>query len=397
MKSLCIIFHRLGPYHWARLNAAGKIGPTVGLEVSGETAEYAWNRVEGAGAFTRVTLFPEQDSRQAPPTEVARRIHQTLDEQDPAAVAIPGWWDKSALAALSWCLKRDRPAIVMSESQRSDAARQWGKEMIKRRIVAMCSTGLAGGAAHVSYLAALGMSSDRIFTGYDVVDNDYFAEQAAAIRREPDAVRSRLQLPRQYFLASNRFLAKKNLPRLLEAFAGYRRNAGAGAWKLVLLGDGPLRPEVLRLREQLGLTDDVLLPGFKQYDELPAYYALAGAFIHASTTEQWGLVVNEAMASGLPVLVSDRCGCASDLVVQGRNGFTFDPFDVPAVSQLLLRLAGGECDLSVMGQVSREIIAGWSPREFATGLRSAAETAWDLPPRRSGLLDQTLLRSLISF
>src|SRR5207244_4064698 len=102
----------------------------------------------------------------------------------------------------------------------------------------------------------------------------------------------------------------KNLPRLLEAFAGYRRLAGDAAWELVLLGDGPLRPELVALLKDLELDGHVLLPGFKQYDELPAYYGLAGAFIHASTTEQWGLVVNEAMASGLPVLVSDRCGCA---------------------------------------------------------------------------------------
>ena len=87
------------------------------------------------------------------------------------------------------------------------------------------------------------------------------------------------------------------------------------------------------------LAGDVILAGFKQYDELPAYYGLASAFVHASTTEQWGLVVNEAMASGLPVLVSDRCGCAPDLVEDGVNGFTFDPYDVEALAGLMQRVA----------------------------------------------------------
>ncbi len=81
-------------------------------------------------------------------------------------------------------------------------------------------------------------------------------------------------------------------------------------WDLVLLGDGPLKPTLLKLISSLGLESCVHLPGFKQYDELPVYLGLAETFIHASTTEQWGLVVNEAMASGLPVLVSNRCGCA---------------------------------------------------------------------------------------
>ena len=80
-----------------------------------------------------------------PASEVTRRVQKTLDEQAPDAVAIPGWSEKSALAALSWCLKTGRPAIVMSESQSSDDTRQWGKETIKRRIVGMCSSGLAGG------------------------------------------------------------------------------------------------------------------------------------------------------------------------------------------------------------------------------------------------------------
>src|SRR5206468_501416 len=101
-------------------------------------------------------------------------------------------------------------------------------------------------------------------------------------------------------------------------YARYRMAAGPGAWSLVVLGDGVLRGDLEQLRTELNLGDHVLFPGFKQYDELPAYYGLATAFIHASMVEPWGLVVNEAMAAGLPVLVSARCGCAWDLVEEGR-------------------------------------------------------------------------------
>ena len=80
-----------------------------------------------------------------------------------------------------------------------------------------------------------------------------------------------------------------------------------------------------RERSALGLDNDVIFPGFIQYDELPAYYGLAKAFIHASTVEQWGLVVNEALAAGLPVLVSERCGCAPDLVREGRERLHLRP------------------------------------------------------------------------
>ena len=126
----------------------------------------------------------------------------------------------------------------------------------------------------------------------------------------------------------------------------------------MLLGDGPLKSDLCRLISDLGLQHSVLLPGFKQYPELPAYYGLASAFVHASTTEQWGLVVNEAMASGLPVLVSNRCGCAADLVQEGVNGFTFDPFNVEQLAQLMFQISAFQpFRLSAFGSASREIIS----------------------------------------
>ena len=136
------------------------------------------------------------------------------------------------------------------------------------------------------------------------------------------------------------------------------------------------------------------MPGFKQYDELPAYYARAGAFIHASTTEQWGLVVNEAMASGLPVLVSNRCGCAADLVREGENGWTFDPTSDDQMADLMLRIASDEKARVQMGAKSREIIAEWGPERFASGVKAAVDAALAAPKKKVGLLDRLILNVL---
>src|SRR2546430_4911373 len=187
------------------------------------------------------------------------------------------------------------------------------------------------------------MPRDRIFIGYDVVDNGYFARRASELRTSNFEIRKKHGLPENYFLASARFIEKKNLPSLIRAYGEYRQRSSDFAkatadrevggqpsevtapCDLVLLGDGPLRETLNSQLSTLNLHRHVHLPGFKQYDELPVYYALAKAFVHASTTEQWGLVANEAIASGLPVIVSDRCGCVPELV--NGNGFTFDPFD----------------------------------------------------------------------
>jgi glycosyltransferase involved in cell wall biosynthesis len=208
------------------------------------------------------------------------------------------------------------------------------------------------------------------------------------------ATRTRYTLPERYFLASNRFITKKNLPGLLHGFAGYRKVAGLDPWDLVLLGDGPLRSEVERLIEELGLCGAVHLRGFKQYADLPTYYGLAQAFVHASTSEQWGLVVNEAMAAGLPVLVSDRCGCAPDLVADGRNGFTFPPRDHSQLAGLMVQLAAEPDRRIEMGLASQAHIRLWGPERFADGFWAAAGAALAAPRRRPRLLSRCMLRLL---
>jgi len=334
MKRIAVIFHRFGPYHYARLNAAGTDQEIVGIELSAHTAEYAWEQVEEARTFRKMTIFSEADSRRAPASQVRRRLGKALDQEQPDVVAVPGWSDTGALAGLQWCARTGVPAVVMSESTVFDSERIPWKEEVKARIVQMCAAGLAGGKPQADYLTTLQLPRNRIFCGYDVVDNEYFARSAEEVRKRARVMRNQLGLPERYFLACSRFIPKKNIAGLLQAYATYR-NSSTDPWKLVLLGDGPLRPEILQLRKALQLDQYVVFPGFKQYGELPAYYALANAFVHASSVEQWGLVVNEAMACGLPVLVSNRCGCAPDLVEQGRNGFTFDPNNATALARFM--------------------------------------------------------------
>jgi glycosyltransferase involved in cell wall biosynthesis len=323
-----------------------------------------------------------------------RRMDQVLGAIGPDVVAVPGWSHRAALAALLWSQRRGVPAILMSESTAADVPRWRWKEVLKRRIVSLFSAALAGGQPQCAYLLALGMRADRVFDGYDVVDNDHFARQADAAREHAAEAREQLGLPARYFLANGRFVEKKNLFRLLEAFARYRSAARAETWDLVLLGDGELRPKLLDHVARLGLQEAVHLPGFQQYEELPAYYGLAEVFVHASTTEHWGLVVNEDMAAGLHVLVSNRCGCADDLVVPGANGYTFDPLDPDALAGLMSRLVSAGCDRRGLARAGADIIAGWTTQRFAQNLRRAAAAAL-AAPRSAGAADRLLLRTLL--
>ncbi len=403
---VAVIFHRVGPYHCARLEAAARQCDVTAIELVAETQDYAWSPVKDTGGYSRLTLFTSGDTRTMSVKQVFGRTENALQNCRPDAVAIPGWSDKGALAALRWCMETGTPSILMSESTALDESRVRWREWIKERIARLYSTALVGGQRHVDYLAELGMPRKQIFTGYDVVDNEHFRQKAVEVRNQRSEVRQKYGLPENYLLGSARFIKKKNLPTLIRAYARYRQLAGNRddgeritdnrPWDLVLLGDGPLRETLNSQLSTLNLHGHVHLLGFKQYDELPVYYALAKAFVHASTTEQWGLVVNEASASGLPVIVSSRCGCVPELVQD--NGFTFDPMNQQELASRLFEMASlSDDERERLGDASRRIAANLGPDRFGEGLKRAATMAIDLPRRKFRAFDRAILFGAMRF
>jgi 1,2-diacylglycerol 3-alpha-glucosyltransferase len=371
---LILLFSNFGPYHQARLEGLqifiGRgFSSICGLELARQTATYQWCVEKSPNIITLIPSKLLQD------ISTWQHIHKTwkkLGQLKPDILVICGYDQPAMLTALAWAKLKGRLAIFMSDSKADDRPRQTWKEWLKSRIVRRFDAALVGGTPHKAYAVSLGLPPERVFIGYDVVDNEHYARGAEAARRQEATVRGRLGLPRPYFLTVARFLDKKNLFRLVEAYGRYRQEAPE-PWDLVICGSGPLGA---KLKAAAADLPGVHFPGFKQADELPDYYGLAGGFIIPSSHfEQWGLVVNEAMAAGLPVLVSRACGCAPDLVQEGVNGCTFDPYDVAGLARLMVRLSSGEVDLKAMGAASRLIIAGWTPEIFAENLFKAVHAA----------------------
>lgn len=390
--AVAVVFHHIGPYHHARLNAAADRLAVTGVEWSAKAYD-AWGAADSPARYHKVSLFPEATHKQPAKVELERAFSLALDQGNYDAVAVNGWNNFGSLIAASCCLRRGIPMVVMSESARQDEPRTGWKELIKRRIVDLYSAALVGGQRHVDYLVELGMPRERVFTGYDIVDNEYFAQRAREIRNSRTENRKKHQLPENYFLASARFIEKKNLPTLITAYAQYREKSSGdrnALWDLVLLGDGPLRQTLNNQISILNLRHYVHLPGFKAYSELPIYYGLARAFVHPSTTEQWGLVVNEAIASGLPVIVSERCGCVPELV--RGNGFTFNPTSKHELAARLSEMATlSQEEQRRLGEASYAIAANFVPERFGEGLERAVNAAIGLPRRTFGMINRTVL------
>ncbi len=393
---VAVILGVFGNYHMARLKeCVGLPCSFAPIEIAGgrgSTNVPGW-RVPDSFFRRSMTLFPGCDYGNIPKKSIRDRLRAAMDAVNPEAVVVCGWDFAESVAALRWSRRNGVPCILMSDSTQRDAKRHWCKEWLKGRLVRCFSAALVGGKPQKDYVVKLGMTPERVFTGYDAVDNEYFSRQAEAVRAKEQDYRAAHRLPPRYFLTSNRFTAVKNLFRLLAAYAKYRQHV-SDPWDLVLLGDGELMPEVRRSIEELHLQECVVLPGFKQYGELPVYYGLASCLILASTSETWGLVVNEAMASGLPVLVSKACGCCEDLVREGENGFSFDPLSVDEMAEKMRMISHGEYDLAKMGQASQEIIANWGCDNFARNLWRAAQCACERPVRNRDPVASAMLHIL---
>jgi 1,2-diacylglycerol 3-alpha-glucosyltransferase len=375
---VAILFCNYGPYHLARIQGffdriQACAWQVIGIELARHEEEYPWQTEVQALPFPIDTVINDRPVEQTSSLELCFRLNQLLNRKRPDVIVIAGYAHPAMLTALFWARRQQKPAILFSETTEADFVRTGWREQIKRKIINQYAAALVGGQPQKRYLTKLGMPEQAISYGYNVVGNQAF---------HPDRLRTLLPpIARPYFLAINRFVTKKNLPGLLNAYAIYRQLAGESAWDLVLCGDGPMRAQLEQQITDRGIKAQVHLPGFLQQEELLPYFAHAQCFVHTSTHEQWGLVVNEAMAAGLPVIVSDRCGCVEDLLVEGINGFSFDPEKSEELTRLLLRMSSGEVDRVAMGQAALAHIQQFSPEYFAEGLIQAINYALKSQPR----------------
>jgi 1,2-diacylglycerol 3-alpha-glucosyltransferase len=387
IKRICVQWPRLGPYYLARLRAthtflADKGVELVALETAAVDTLYEWRVESGETPFPRVQVFTDRAFEHISPEDMHRAVQNRLDEIDPDVVAIHTYSFPDSRACLQWCKKNRRTAILMTDSKEDDVPRVWWREFVKSRLIGCFDTALLAGKPQQSYFEKLGFPSDYIFLGYDVVDNDYFAERAAHARSNPDTTRHLpgLDSDDPFFLTSNRFIDRKNLSGLLCAYSDYRKHCSY-PWKLVLLGDGYLRPE-LESQVELMEIEDVVFAGFRQIEDIPSYYGRASAFIHPAFADQWALVVNEAMAASLPVLVSTGAGCVEDLVVERVSGFRFDPADLSHLSHLMCTLSEDEDLQAELAVGANDVISKWTLDRFADSLWKAAQSGSARKSRR---------------
>jgi len=303
--------------------------------------------------------------------KMAYKIYKKLKYNNPDIVIVGGYNYLAFWGAFIWAKKNRKKIIAIIESHYLDKHRILIKESIKKIFVSRCDGVLVDGLRHKSYVINLGIKADKVFIkkGAGPVDVSWYQQETLKYEKNKLQYHKKLNIPKKNFLYVGRFSPEKNIIYLLRCFKKLQEE-GIKNWGMILVGDGPQKKEIKKFINKNNIRN-VYFPGFLQKEEIPFYFALASCFILPSVSEPWGLVTSEAMACGLPVLVSKRCGCYPDLIQEGVNGFSFDPFNEEELIALMKNTAQRKYNLESMGKASLKIVKDFTPDKSAKIIKNA--------------------------
>jgi glycosyltransferase involved in cell wall biosynthesis len=290
-------------------------------------------------------------------------IARALRNAQPDVVVVSGWSTFASQAAIAWCRAHGVPYVLLVESHDLEPRSAWRRTIkgavVPRLLRAAASVLVVGSAARESVVAR-GATSVRVFANtIDVASWTTRAQQLERRRPDDDVV----------VLSVARLVPEKGIEDLIRGVA----EAGDSRLRLVVAGAGPRREALVELAAELGVRLTIL--GHLAEGELAQTYVDADVFALLSHHEPWGVAVNEAAASGLPLLLSDRVGAAADLLVDGRNGFLVPAGDVPEAARALRRLVAEPELRQELGTRSRELVRDWgyepSVDNFVAAVREA--------------------------
>jgi len=377
VKHIAIIWQRFLPYHVARIKHLWNKGSQLGcqlsaIEIGSQDASYGFPELGcPKDGFKHICCFRQMSYHGLKPNEIYKQVFDLLMELKPDIIFAPATPFPEGMAAFTYRLASGTRAVMMDDAWKHTDDKGAFTKAIKRMIHKNIDAVFVPASSHLPYFLNMGFPEERIVFGVDVVDNDYFSQKAEEACKNEARIRESRRLSDNYFLFVGRFLPRKGLETVIRAYTYYRKHTGQNPWGLVLVGEGKHLDSIRSLSRDI---PGIIFAGPQFADSLCQYYALARALIVPSISDPWGLVVNEGMASGLPVIVSKGCGAAKTLVQEGENGWTFEPGDEETLTQLMIRASSLPSDaLREMGRKSQSIVSDWSLDRFVDGVLKAIE------------------------
>jgi glycosyltransferase involved in cell wall biosynthesis len=290
-------------------------------------------------------------------------ILSAIQAFNPDVVNLTGYYDFASWTVLFYCKINSIKIILSNESTADDHARNGWKEFFKSLIIKQFDGYFNFGTLSKNYLLSLGAKAKKMLVNRNCVDNKALRDIYQKCLPQRTEKQKKLNLASKNFIFVGRLIEYKNLFHFIEAF-GMATTKTKNEWGIIILGDGEQKEDLQRFVFEKNIQNLSFQKGVS-WQQVPEYLALSDVLVLPSYSEPWGLVVNEAMACGLPVMVSEKCGCAVDLVKNGENGFVFSPNNIDQLTGLLLKFINQEVDFEKMGRVSKQIIQEYSPENVA--------------------------------
>lgn len=365
--TVAVVANALAPYRIPLLNRIARLPEVRIRALLGEESERfrQWN-VTLAGSEFEWEVFPSLvvplRTKLADQTGLffSPRLWKHLMQVRYDLVVAFGWTMPNSIMA--WMIRRaQRRPIVLWDTSIPHPSGTLKNMMMPgvRRYFRAFDGYLASSTLCADYMVWNGASRDRVVLLPQAIDNEFFGARAESATAERETLKRDLDLAgRRVVLYVGQFTERKGMLPLLDAFRTVAASNPNAA--LLMVGNGPLKQELMRRRDAFGLNDRIVIIDFVQKPELPRYYAAADVFVLPSYYDTYGVVVNEAMACGLPIVTSDHVGAAHDLVQEGVNGMIVPAGDANALAGALERLLQDEPLCRAMGKRSLQIIAGWT-------------------------------------
>lgn len=365
-----ILFAQFAAYHVDRIEAvaqrfAGR-AEVIGVEVAQASETYAWSPSGAVRGAAKRVLFIGQTYERIGKWRRFRAQYAALKDCDTVFVGIG--YNEPDVPMLALALRlRGRRVVVMTDSKFDDMPRNLPRETLKALLLRPFHAALVAGYRQVDYLRFLGFTKRPVVLGYDTVSVARVRDQAGATTA-PDGV----PFAERPFAFVGRFVAKKNLVFLLQAYAAYRNRSGAGARGLVLIGGGEQEATLREHIRSAGLDSAVEITGFLDARDVARRLNGALALLLPSTEEQWGLVVNEALALGLPAIVSEAVGARDLLVRNLLNGFVVPVDSLEGWADAMAAIADDEQRWRDMAEHSHKLAPLGDVERFAAAVESLA-------------------------
>lgn len=348
---LVFAWSQFGPYHMDRCEAVAEALPggreVIGLEIVSDGEVYDWAPTGQGGKFRKLTLFPGRRlSQVSMGRQFAALLRACLRTRAKHIFLCDYHLPQTFLAALLLRLC-GRRVIVMQDSKFDDKPRALWRELGKALLYAPYNAAFVAGSRSKSYLEFLGVPAERAVIGYDTVSMQRLVRLAGAAPAPQGMAHAD-----RHFTVIARFVAQKNLELAIDAYAAYCRQRPRPVRELRLCGAGPLEAALKHRVARLGV-EGVRFCGWLDEAAVAQMLAASLALILPSIEEPFGLVVNEAIALGVPVLVAENCGARDLLVRNAVNGYVIEPDNVEGLAHLMAELAGNEAEWRRLAENTR--------------------------------------------